>query len=57
MIKEGRRVLDETTRADMPGFVLRNPVDLERVQRAEWSREREGRVRKALLGGLRLPDE
>jgi hypothetical protein len=57
LIKEGRRVLYETTRADMPNFVLRNPVDLERSQRAEQMREREERVRKALLGGLRQPDE
>lgn len=57
LIKEGRRVLYETTRADMPAFVLRNPVDLERVQRAERARERDGRVRKAILEGSRQPDD
>ena len=57
LIKVGRRVLYETTRADMPNFVLRNPVDLERTQHAERVREREERVRKALLEGSRQPDE
>jgi hypothetical protein len=57
LIREGRRVLFETTRADMPNFVLRNPVDLARAQRAVQTREREERVRKAILAGSRLPDE
>jgi hypothetical protein len=57
LIREGRRVLYETTRADMPNFVLRNPVDLGRVQRAERMREREERVRKAILGGSRQADD
>jgi hypothetical protein len=35
LIREGRRVLYETTRADMPAFVLRNPVDLARRLRLE----------------------
>jgi hypothetical protein len=57
LIHEGRRVLYKTTRADMPNFVLRNPVDIERAQRTERMREREERVRKALLAGSRQPDE
>jgi len=52
LIIEGRRVLYETTRADMPDFVLRNPVDLERAQRAKQRSVRETRVREALLGGI-----
>ena len=57
LIREGRRVLYETTRADMPNFVLRNPVDLDRERRVEQLREREARVRKALLSGFRLSDD
>ena len=35
LIREGRRVLYETTRADMADFVLRNPLDLARKCRLE----------------------
>ncbi len=42
LIKAGRRALYETTREDMPNFVMRNPVDLERKRRAESFRERSG---------------
>ncbi len=57
LIREGRRVLYATTRADMPYFVLRNPVDLGRAQRADQMRDRAARVRKALLENARQPDE
>ena len=57
LIVEGRRVLYETTRADMPNFVLRNPVDLGRAQRTECVRERAEHVRKALLEGSRQSDD
>lgn len=56
LIKEGRRVLYGTTRADMPNFVLRNPVDLERMRHAEQRCEREKRVRKAIQAGALQPD-
>ena len=36
LIREGRRVLYETTRADMTNFVLRNPVDLAREKRDNY---------------------
>jgi hypothetical protein len=35
LIREGRRVLYATTRADMPDFVLHNPVDLARDKRRQ----------------------
>ncbi len=57
LIREGRRVLYETTRADMPDFVLRNPVDLERANRTEQTRVREARIRGAILRGARQRDE
>jgi hypothetical protein len=53
LIREGKRVLESTTRADMPNFVLRNPVDLEREQRIRKMQDREELVRKAILGGFR----
>jgi hypothetical protein len=56
LIREGRRVLYETTRADMPNFVLHNPLDLARAHRAEQMREREARARKAMLTGLLQSD-
>lgn len=43
LIREGRRVLFETTREDMPNFVLRNPVDLGRIRRLSCARDQAGR--------------
>jgi hypothetical protein len=57
LISEGRRMLYGTTRADMPDFVLRNPVDLGRAKRSEQRLEREACVRKALLDGSRQRDD
>ena len=57
LICEGKRVLESTTRADMPGFILRNPVDIERVNRYKQIDEREENVRQALLDGYRQPDK
>jgi hypothetical protein len=54
LIQEGRRVLYETTRADMPGFVLRNPVDLARERRGREQRERSERVKAAVAEGRRI---
>ena len=57
LIREGRRVLYETTRADMTNFVLRNPVDLARQQREADMRDRTERVNAALAEGRLVPDE
>ena len=57
LIREGRRVLYETTRADMTNFALRNPVDLARRQRERDMRVRAERVKAALAEGRRVPDE
>jgi hypothetical protein len=56
LIREGRRVLYETTRADMANFVLRNPADLAREQRAAGATERAERVKTAVMAGLRITE-
>jgi len=57
LIRTGSRVLEEITRADMPNFVLRNPIDLERVQQNKKMQERAALVRQALLSGTRQSDK
>jgi len=57
LIREGRRVLYETTRADMPDFVLRNPADLAREQRATCVKAKTERVKSAIIAGRRVTDE
>jgi hypothetical protein len=57
LIREGRRVLYETTRADMSDFVLRNPVDLARDRRAAELRKTLEQTRRALVEGRRVADK
>jgi hypothetical protein len=56
LIKEGRRVLYETTRADMPNFVLRNPVDLAREQGHVRLRAAQEQSKAAIVEGRKAVD-
>jgi len=56
LIREGRRTLYATTRADMPDFVLRNPVDLARESRTRNRCETGERIKEAMAAGQRVPD-
>jgi hypothetical protein len=56
LIREGRRVLYETTRADMPNFVLRNPVDLAREQREKRVCAMAEQTKNEITEGQRVKD-
>jgi hypothetical protein len=57
LIREGRRTLYATTRADMPDFVLRNPVDLARERRTRSRCETGERIKESIAAGQRVSDK
>jgi len=56
LIAEGRRALYDTTRADMPGSVLHNPVDQSRSRRLARQQEAQRRIKAAIVEGRSIPD-